>query len=330
MTPTLRLAITCSYAIPTTIHGGPKPLDLPATTGESPTSLPSPRPSQQRCPCRRAGSSSAQPPLPAAPGPNASCPLRPEARTTAPGHTPPAAPPLARAQPMHVRGSGSPTPPALSSLRSPRYLRRTGPKSSTRPAGLCSGFASPGRPAAAPARPRARHGEAEAGPARYLPAARGRRAAGPARPPAPREQAAPPPRAGPSRSATPAPEPLRPLPFAGPPKPRSRGGPRPRYLSAKERRRPPAFGRRAARLGPGPALDRLGGARVGLRPGPPCAGRRRPRSPRARALRAPPAAPTCWEPPSRRPPPGPPSPPPTSRSRGRGPAPGPPPALPIG
>lgn len=168
MTPTLRLAIMCSYAIPTTIHGGPKPLDLPATTGESPTSLPSPRPSQQRCPCRRAGSSSAQPPLPAAPGPNASCPLRPEARTTAPGHTPPAAPPLARAQPMHVRGSGSPTPPALSSLRSAPHVTFAGPDLRAAPGPRASARGSP-----PPGGRRRRRRGPELGTARRRPGLRG-------------------------------------------------------------------------------------------------------------------------------------------------------------
>lgn len=273
------------------------------------------------------------PPLPAAPGPNASCPLRPEARTTAPGQTPAAAPPLPRAQPMHVRGPGSPAPPAPSSLRSaPRVtFAGPGPRTAPGPRGPCSEFASRRRPAEAAARPRARHGEAEAGPARYLPAARGRRAAGPTRPPAPREQAAPPPpRAGPYRSATPAPEPLRPPPVR---RPRETTTPRQAPTPLPVGEGAPASPGVRAPGGPArsrPALGRLGLARLGLRPEPPRAGRRRPQSPPARALRAPPAAPTCWEPPSRRPPPGPPSSPPTSRYRGRSPTLGPPPTLSIG
>lgn len=197
------------------------------------------------------------PPLPAAPGPNASCPLRPEARTTAPGQTPAAAPPLPRAQPMHVRGPGSPAPPAPSSLRSAplpalpsrdrvreQHPARVAPARSSPPAG---------------GRRRRRRG-LELGTARQRPGLRGTsplpeagaQQALPAR--RPHASRPPPPRRaqGPTAPQRPLLSPSAPPPFAGPEKPRPRARPRPRYLSAKERRRPPAFGRRAARLGPDP------------------------------------------------------------------------------
>lgn len=162
---------------------------------------------------------------------------------------------------------------------------------------------------------------------RALPA--DRQAAGPARHPSgPAEQAgAASPRfprqaRRPCRSVTRAPRPgpaPRPLPLLGPAqtrpsRPCPTDGPDPSTCRQTSAGVPRRWGHRR----PGRARPGCEGAWLSLRRGPPRADRRRPQSLPARALRAPPAARTCWEPLSQRPPLGPPSPPPTSERSGRG------------